>query len=133
MTNEQFLYVSYFSAAGAGVLLAIVTAVLLRNAVCRAMAGVALKGLAQLAGRVLPAWLVLTVLLGFISVSYFDCSHQSYQSVVADREHMEAVSRNHAQTILFCLAITLTAFVVMLTILLCVTGRPRRDSTYSST
>ena len=133
MTNEQFLYVSYFSAAGAGIFLAIVTAVLLRNAICRALAGAAVKGLVQLVGRVLPAWLVLTVLLGFISVSYMDCSHQSYQSVVADREHMEAVSRSHAQTILFSLTITLTAFVVMLTILLCATGRPRHDSSHSST
>jgi hypothetical protein len=87
MGNEPYLTVSYFAAAAAGVVGAVVVALVLRKALRRALA-VCTSPLAHLLRRALPAWLILAVLLGFLSVTYFDCEHGSYETIVADREHL---------------------------------------------
>ena len=94
MTNESYLVVSYFAAAGAGVLLAVLTALLLSAPLRGALAAVA-RPLATVFRRALPSWLILAVLFGFFSVTYFDCSHNTYQKIVADPHHL--VQKNFEQ------------------------------------
>ena len=86
MSNESYLIVSYFAAAGAGVVLALGTALVLGGPVRRALKAAAPLG--RLLRRALPPWLVLVVLMGFLSVTYFDCQHDTYQKIVADRAHL---------------------------------------------
>jgi mannose/fructose/N-acetylgalactosamine-specific phosphotransferase system component IIC len=118
VTNEEYLYVSYFVAAGIGVLLAIATATLwLRRSHRQATGGVVpATGLGRLLRRVFPTWLILAVLLGFASVTYFDCQHKDYASIVGDRQHLVLKTHEQAAAMSRALAIALTAygFVLML-------------------
>lgn len=124
MTNENYLIVSYFCAASGGVVGAVVTALLLRGSLRRAVAGV-LGPVGRVFRRVLPAWLVLLVLFAFTSVSYLDCGHDTYQHVVEDRGHMEQVTRTQASRMLNYLAVGLLAYTAALAIMLiiCPSGR----------
>lgn len=78
MTNEQFLHTSYFVAAAAGVSMSIATALILARPHRLATARAVLTKLGTILRRAFPTWLVLAVLLGFMAVSYFDCSHPPY-------------------------------------------------------
>ena len=126
MTNEHYLYGSYFIAVASGTGLAAITAALLRNAHCRALASSATEGIGRILRRVFPAWLILAVLLGFVSVTYVDCGHTNYAQVIADGRHLVAKSQQQASRMLHCLAGTLMAYAIMLTALLCVVHR-RKD------
>lgn len=110
MTNEQYLEVSYFVAAAAGVIVAAGTAMFLARPNYLATAGAALHKLGVILRRLLPTWLLLAVLLGFMSVSYMDCSHHTYGEVVADRPHMIATSKEHAHRMLLFAAVALTVY-----------------------
>ena len=128
MTNPTYLWVSYFGAALAGVALALLTAAGLSSPLGKALAGLA-GPLAALLRRALPAWLVLAVLLGFLSVSYFDCQHTSYRQVVADRQHLAATTRQHGGQMVWYLAAGLTAYALALVPALAVKSRRKaRDA-----
>ena len=124
MTNENYLIVSYFCAAGGGVVGAVLTALVLRGSLRRAVAGV-LGPVGRVFRRMLPAWLVLMVLFAFTSVSYLDCHHKTYHNVVKDRAHMEQVTRTQASQMLNYLAVGLLAYSAALAIMLiiCPSGR----------
>jgi len=113
MTNEQYLIISYFAVAGAGVALAILTTLVLRGPLGRALQG-AVAPLAQILRRALPAWLILAALLGFLSVSYFDCAHKTYEDVVKDESYL--VGKNFEQGAQVCryAAVGLAAYAVAL-------------------
>jgi len=127
VTNEDYLIVSYFCAAGGGVACAAATALLLRGPLRRAVAAV-LGPVARAFRRVLPAWLVLLVLFAFTSVSYLDCDHSNYQEVVKDRAHMQQVTRTQASEMLNFLAAGLLAYAAALALMLviCPSGRDVR-------
>ncbi|MGA2266715.1 MAG: hypothetical protein ABSH10_09855 [Phycisphaerae bacterium] len=127
MTNEQYLYVSYFSAIALGIVLAVVTAALLRRSHHQAMAASAFKQVGAVLKRAFPAWLILAALLGFASVSYIDCNHHNYAQVVADRKYLFECSRLHASRMLYCLVGALMAYTMMLTVLLCIVPRGQSD------
>ena len=110
MTNEQYLYVSYFAAAAVGLSLAAITAAILARPHRLATAGTAISKLATILRRVFPAWLVLAVLLGFVSVSYFDCGHSSYNSIITDRPHLISKTQEHASHMAMYLAIAVVAY-----------------------
>jgi hypothetical protein len=112
---------SYFAAAGIGVLLAIATATLWlrrshRQATARPNGLAGATGLGRVLRRVFPVWLILAVLLGFASVTYFDCQHKDYASIVGDRQHLVRKTHEQAAAMSRALAIALTAygFVLML-------------------
>jgi hypothetical protein len=113
MTNETYLIVSYFAVAGGGVALAILTALVLMGPVKRAFQG-AVAPLAQILRRVLPAWLILAALLGFLSVSYFDCTHSTYEQIVKNQPYL--VEKNFEQGSQVCryAAVGLAAYAVAL-------------------
>ena len=122
MTNEQYLIVSYFAAAGGGVVMAVITAMILRSPLRQAVGGI-LSPLGRLLRRLLPAWLILFVLFAFMTVSYFDCSHQTYQKIVTDRPHMIRVTHSQAQHMLLFAGVALFVYVLGLAVILVV--RPR--------
>ena len=116
VTNEQYLYVSYFAAAGAGVTAAAVMILWLGRSHREATGGAAAKGLSMILRRAFPAWLILAVLLGFMSVTYFDCQHGSYADIVADRQHLVHKTQEQVKAMCRYLAVALVAygFVMML-------------------
>jgi len=125
VTNEQYLIVSYFSAAGGGMLAAAITALILRSPVKKAV-GKLLKGAGRIFRRVLPIWLILLVLFGFMTVSYFDCAHETYDEIVNDRQHLEQVTRIQASRMCLFLGISLLAYAFAMVILL-ITCPPKHD------
>jgi hypothetical protein len=124
MTNETYLIVSYFAVAGAGVVLAVLTTLVLMGPVRRALEG-AVAPLARILRRVLPVWLILAVLLGFMSVSYFDCKHTIYDSIVKDRPYL--VEKNFDQGSEMCryAAVGLAAYAAALGLALFAHARSR--------
>lgn len=124
MTNEQYLQVSYFASAAAGVGLAVVTSLILARPHRAATAGAVLRKLGSILRRALPTWLVLTVLLSFMSVSYFDCGHSDYAAIVGDRPHLVERTQEQLSRMLLCLAIAVAAYGFVLMLFLW--GRARR-------
>ena len=124
MTNEQYLIVSYFAVAGGGVALAILTTFVLMGPVKRALEG-AVAPLARILRRALPAWLILAALLGFMSVSYFDCAHKTYEDIVKDESFL--VGKNFEQGAQVCryAAVALAAYAVALGLALFAYARSR--------
>jgi hypothetical protein len=111
VTNEQYLFVSYFGAAAAGILLAVATATLaLGRSHREATGGPAPGGLGRILRRVFPTWLILAVLLGFLSVTYFDCGHGTYKSIVEDRPHLYHKTQEQVAGMARYLAAALTAY-----------------------
>ena len=124
MTNETYLVVSYICAAAGGIVVAGLTAWLFRGPLKQALAA-APAALAQAVGRLFPAWLVLTVLFAFTSVSYIDCQHPGYASVVGDRAHLENVTRQQGSTMLHWVCIALLSYAAALAIILIL--RPQKE------
>ena len=95
---------------------AVVTALILAGANRLATAGLVLKKLGAIFRRVFPTWLVLAVILGFMSVSYFDCGHSSYAEIVKDRPHLVRTTHEQASAMLRYLALALVVygFILML-------------------
>ncbi len=78
-------------------------------------------------GRIFPSWLILTVLLAFISVSYFDCSHTTYQDVIKDRTHLVNITREQIHTMLVWLAIAMFIYCLLLVLYLLAAVRNLRQ------
>lgn len=116
MNNETYLRLSYFVAAAIGVLAAVAAVLVLRRRHRDATGGDAPNGLGRLLRRAFPTWLILAVLLGFMSVTYFDCGHKTYPSIVGDRAHLVCKTQEQASAMAYYLAAALVGygFVVML-------------------
>ena len=119
MTNEQYLIVSYFTVAGGGIVAAMATAALLRAPLRNALGRLSRSACAYL-GRFLPTWLVLAALLAFVSVSYIDCAHTTYQSVVDDDVHLVATTHRQIGRIFTYLAIGVFTYALALAVFLVV-------------
>lgn len=117
MSNEQYLIVSYFAVAAGSLVAGVATALLLRGPLKLTLAGFT-QGLRRLMPRWLAAWCLLAVMLGFLSVSYIDCGHSSYTSIVNDRPHMENVSRAQASVAVEYLIIGVLVYTLALSIVL---------------
>jgi len=127
MTNEQYLVVSYFAAAGVGVLLAVLTALFLSAPLTRVLAGVA-RPLGTVFRRFLPSWLILAVLFSFFSVTYYDCQHDTYQKIVADRHYLVQKNFEQGADMTWYLAAALAAYGLVLGISLLGRGQARSPS-----
>jgi len=112
MSNEQYLVTSYFAAAGAGVAVAVAVALVLRKPLRRALEACATPP-ARLLRRALPVWLILAVLLGFLSVTYVDCEHGSYETIVADRDHLVEKTREQGSAMSLYVAGGLVLFSLL--------------------
>jgi nitrate reductase gamma subunit len=124
VTNELYLYISYFAAATGGVLFAAATAALWLRRSHREATGVRASGrLGKVLRRAFPAWLVLAVLLGFTSVTYFDCGHGGYAAVVADRGHLVHKTQEQVTAMARYLAVALIAYGFVLTAVLAARAR----------
>jgi hypothetical protein len=126
MTNESYLYVSYFAAIFLGLLLAAVAWAILRRPHRQATTAIHVKKLGSLMRRIFPSWLILAVLLAFISVSYIDCSHKDYAQVVADRDHLVGKTQEQVHAMSIWLAVALFTYCFLLALFLWARARTRR-------
>lgn len=126
MTNEQYLIVSYFVVAGGSVVAGAVTALALRGPLRKAVAWIAAP-VGRFLGRGFVAWTLLAAMLAFLSVSYFDCGHSTYQSIVQDRGHMVKVTHHQVETILQWLLVALMAYSLGLAVMLALPWTKRTD------
>ena len=90
-----------------------------------ATAGAAAKGLGMVLRQAFPAWFILAVLLGFMSVTYFDCSHGSYATIVADRGHL--IHKTHEQVTAMCRYLAVALFAYGFVMMLFLWARARSD------
>ena len=109
MTNTQLLYLTYFGAATSGVILAACTSLLLNKPLRQALRTLQI---AKFLNILLPVWLILTVVLGFISVNYLEC--RGYDSVVNDREYIIERSQDLVFRMAFALKIALFVYAVII-------------------
>jgi len=123
VTNEQYLHVSYFAAAVGGVALATLTAAMLAHPHRQATQGQLLPKLGRFLRRAFSPWLILTVLLGFMSVSYMEC--RTYDQVVADRSYLVDKTQQQIHRMALSLAIALMAYAAVLLLFLWARARAR--------
>ena len=114
---------SYFAAVTVGLCLAVVTAVILTRPHYRATAATAAKKLGTIIRRIFPVWLVLAVLLGFVSVSYFDCGHSNYTGIVNDRPHLIHKTQEQVSAMALYLAVAVVTYGFVLLLFLWVHAR----------
>lgn len=124
MTNEQFLYLSYFSAAAGGIGLVVLTAIALARPNRQATEDKFLPHLGKFLRRVFPSWLILMVLLAFISVNYMEC--HNYAEVIADRDYIIDKTQQQVYRMSICLAVALMAYATVLLLYLLACARIRR-------
>jgi hypothetical protein len=123
--------VSYFIVAGGSVVAGAVTALILRGSLRKAVAWIAAP-VGRFLGRGFVAWTLLAAMLGFLSVSYFDCNHGTYQSIVQDREHMVKVTHTQVSAIFQYLLIALMAYSLGLAVMLALPRTRRTDETQNT-
>ena len=124
MTNEQFLYITYFGSAAGGIALAVITAVILARPHRQATESQFLPKLGKFLRCVFPPWLIIAVLLGFMSVSYTEC--RSYAEIVGDRDYMVDKTQEIVYRMAFCLAIAVLAYALVLILFLLARARAQR-------
>ena len=100
MSNEQFLIVSYFTAAAICLVLGVATYLWFR----RPLEGIAEQApsapLARLLRRVFSASVVGPAVLGFLSVSYYSCKVTTYEQVIASQSYLFGKNEEQVQAAL---------------------------------
>ena len=114
MTNEQYLGASYFAGAAISIALGALVYFYLRRSFCEIAEASSGKRFPAILKRLFPFGLILPALLGFISVSYSSCNHETYEKIVQDRKYL--VEKNHEQlsSILFSLLIAILVWNLVL-------------------
>jgi len=114
MTNEQYLIVSYFAVAAVSILLGTLVYFYLRRSFGELVEAAAGMHFPTILKKLFPCGLILPALLGFISVSYSSCNHDTYEKIVQNRQYL--VEKNHEQlsSILLFLLIAILVWNVVL-------------------
>ena len=95
MSNEEYLIVSYFTAGVAVLILATATYGWLRPSLEQLADRIIPGPLASMLKRLFYLGMLLPALTGFLSVSFKDCSTDTYQEVVEHRSYL--VLKNQEQ------------------------------------
>ena len=126
MSTERYLYISYFAALACGVVLACGLAAMLAGPLRKAAV---VRPIGTVVRRAFPVWLLLAVLLGFMSVSYIDCAHEDYADVLADGEHLVRKTQDQAVAMMRYVAIGLVVWGMVVMLLLYASARARTAKT----
>jgi len=126
MTNEQYLYISYFLTVAAGIALAILITAVLKKPLKAATDTCVLSKLGRFLRRIFPAWLATIVLLGFMMVSYFDCSHENYSEITADRAHLVRKTTEQLNNNFMFSAVALTIYLAVFILFIYAQARTSR-------
>jgi hypothetical protein len=124
MSNEQYLIVSYFIVGGLAIVIAIAVCAYLRRPLEGLASAFPNRDLASVLKRLFPAALVLPALVGFLSVSYRSCQHESYQAIIADRSYLVAKNQEQLSAICFFLMLAVLAWGIV--VLLSLVTKPKQ-------
>ena len=114
MTNEQYLIASYFAGAAASIALGTLVYFYLRGSFGEIAKSAAGKRFPAILKKLFPFGLIFPGLLGFISVSYSSCNHETYEKIVQNREYLVGRSREQLSSILFFLLIAILVWNLVL-------------------
>jgi hypothetical protein len=114
MTNEQYLIVSYFAVAALSILLGTVVYFCLRRSFGEFVQTATGRHFPSILKKLFPCGLIFPALMGFISVSYSSCNHDTYEKILQNRQYL--VEKNHEQlsSILLFLLIAILAWNLVL-------------------
>jgi len=117
MTNEQYLIASYFAGAAISVALGIWMYFYLRRPYGEFVGAMSGRQFPSILRKLFPYGLIFPALIGFISVSYTSCNHETYEKIVQDRQYL--VQKNHEQlsSILLSLFIAILAWNLVLVLI----------------
>lgn len=123
MTNEHYLFVSYFGGAAISLVIGLAAFFWLRIPLRGIVAALPWKDLRELLSRLFPLGIVLPALLGFISVSYRGCNLQEYEKIVAERSYLVSKSQQQISASLTHVVWAVFAWSALVAILLAVKRR----------
>jgi hypothetical protein len=101
MTNEQYLIASYFVCAASSIALGTLVYFYLRRPFASVVDAASGKRLPSMMKRLLPCGFVFPAMLGFVSVSYRDCTTTTYSQVVESRGYLIEKNQEQIFSILF--------------------------------
>ena len=125
MTNDKYLVVSYVISGALSVAISVLVYLLLRRPFAGVVDAARRKQLRPILKRLFPIGLLFPALLGFASVSYKGCNHQTYAKIVASRNYL--VEKNQEQISSTLLSIVV-AILVWDAVILLLTKLQRRGS-----
>ena len=96
MTNEAYMIASYFTMGGVSILIGLITYVVMRKPFKAALEVYSSEKVIRIFRRTFLYGLVFPAIAGFMSVSYYSCSQDTYEKVVAKRDYL--IGRNFEQT-----------------------------------
>jgi hypothetical protein len=107
MTNEHYLIVSYFVSAGVSLVLGTLVYFFLRRSFGEVASTVSGKNFPTILKRLFPVGLVFPALMGFISVSYLSCDHETYAKIVKSKDYLVQKNQEQVATTLFALVVAI--------------------------
>ncbi|MGB2677717.1 MAG: hypothetical protein WAN12_11605 [Candidatus Acidiferrum sp.] len=114
MTNEQYLIASYFASAAVSVALGTLVYFYLRrsfDAIAETSSG---RRFPDILKKLFPLGLIFPALLGFISVTYASCNHETYEKIVQNREYLVEKNQEQLSSIMFSLLIAILVWNLVL-------------------
>jgi hypothetical protein len=98
MTNEQYLIVSYFTVGALCVALAVAVYMFLRSSFVDILQHMPQKNMARILKRLFLIGIVFPALFGFLSVSFYSCSKDTYSEIIDDRGYLIEKNREEMTT-----------------------------------
>jgi len=113
MTNEQYLIASYFASAAISVALGTLVYFYLRRSfgeLVRTGSGKKFPGILK---KLFPFGLVFPAVMGFISVSYSSCNHETYEKIVQNRGYLMEKNQEQLSAMLLSLIIAILVWTLV--------------------
>ena len=107
MTNERYLIVSYFAGAAVSLAVGTLVYVYLRRSFGEVADAVSGRRFSTILKRLFPFGMVFPAFLGFISVSYLSCNHDTYTKVVQSRDYLLQKNQEQLSMTLFSLVVAI--------------------------
>ena len=114
MTNEQYLNASYFASAAVSITLGTLLYFYLRRSFGEIAETASERDLPAILKKLFPYGLVFPALMGFISVTYSSCNHETYEKIVQNREYLVEKNQEQLSSTLLSLVIAILAWNVVL-------------------
>lgn len=109
MTNDTYLALSYVLCAALSIALGTAVYLFLRQPFAVVADTTPRKHLRPILKRLFPIGLLFPALLGFVSVSYRSCGHETYEKIVESRSYL--VQKNQAQISSTLLSIVIAVLI----------------------